>query len=211
MTEIPDGQGVIWVVWYTDYSEVYRSLNLPDPGPSAGAHLPEEAAGEQFYESHAAEWYVACGLDLPARLMGRVLETPPSGSAASLDGGESASKGSTPPPGGEPGAAGAAASGIEAVPRAAAQPKRTRRPREISKIQKAIALLRYRAEKGRQSIRIRDIASDPYVACSPQNLYKSPAFMKELKATRARSIRRGWKSEGVADSPDDSTFGGVES
>lgn len=58
----------------------------------------------------------------------------------------------------------------------------------------------------RESIRVEDIASDPYVACTAQNLYKSPEFMKEYEAAHARRIRRGWKIEGVADCPDDSTL-----
>jgi hypothetical protein len=84
---------------------------------------------------------------------------------------------------------------------AAAKSKRARRPRRISKVQRAIVILKYRAMKERESIRVEDIARE--AECSAQNLYKSPEFMKELRAARARRIRRGWKVEGVADRPDD--------
>ena len=49
------------------------------------------------------------------------------------------------------------------------------------------------------SIRVEDIADDPYVNCSAQNLYKSPEFRKEWESARERRIKRGWKVEGVAD------------
>jgi hypothetical protein len=82
--------------------------------------------------------------------------------------------------------------------------KRARRPRRISKVQRAIAILMYRANRPRQSIRVEDIAKE--AECSAQNLYKSPDFKREWDAARARRIRRGWKIEGVADCPDDSTL-----
>jgi hypothetical protein len=104
-----------------------------------------------------------------------------------------------------PPAAATDASGSKATPPAVASQKRTRGPRQISKIQRAIALLKYRAKTKQQSIRIQDIASDSFVACSAQNLYNSPEFMKEYKNARARRFRRGWKVDGVADCPDDST------
>ncbi len=85
-----------------------------------------------------------------------------------------------------------------------AKPKRARRPRRISKVQKAIVVLNYRAKNERESIRVEDIARE--AECSAQNLYKSLEFKREWDAARARRARRGWKIEGVADCPDDSTL-----
>jgi hypothetical protein len=84
------------------------------------------------------------------------------------------------------------------------QRKRTRRPKRISKVQAALVILKYRASKERESIRIEDIAAE--AACSPQNLYKSPEFKKEWGSARARRFKRGWKLDGVADCPDESTL-----
>jgi hypothetical protein len=104
----------------------------------------------------------------------------------------------------EPDAAGAAGSPRRDRQAAAAKPKRTRRPRQISKVQRAIVILMYRARKPRESIRVEDIAKE--AKCSAQNLYKSPVFKREWEGARERRIRRGWKIEGVADCPDDSTL-----
>ncbi len=82
--------------------------------------------------------------------------------------------------------------------------QKTRGPRRISKVQTALVILKYRASKARESIRVEDIAAE--AECSPQNLYKSPVFQKEWGAVRARRIRRGWKDEGVADCLDESTL-----
>jgi hypothetical protein len=81
--------------------------------------------------------------------------------------------------------------------------KRSRRRRDLSKIQKAIVILQYRARKAGESIRVEEIAAE--AGCSPQNLYDSPEFRKVLAAARNLRIRRGWKLDGVADAADDST------
>jgi hypothetical protein len=86
----------------------------------------------------------------------------------------------------------------------AAQRKRTRGPRRISKVQRAIAILTYRKQKRRESIRVEDIARE--AECTPQNLYKSPDFKEKWKRACDGRIRRGWKIEGIADCPDDSTL-----
>jgi hypothetical protein len=77
------------------------------------------------------------------------------------------------------------------------QQKRRRKPRQLSKVQKATVILKYRAKRARESIRVEDIADE--VGCSFQNLYKSPEFMNEWKSARARRIKRGWKIDGIAD------------
>jgi hypothetical protein len=132
----------------------------------------------------------------------------PSGTAAPSD----PTEGDRPPPtaagsGGEPQGdrqgAGSDASGSKALPSSGAKQKRPRGPRRISKVQTAIVILKYRAKKERESVRVEDIAEE--AKCSAQNLYKSPEFRGALKAVRARRIRCGWKTEGVADCPDDST------
>jgi hypothetical protein len=109
-----------------------------------------------------------------------------------------------PPEEGEQAAAGAGSG--SGNPPAAAKPKRTRQPRQISKVQKAIIILKYRAKRPGASIRVQDIAHE--AQCSAQNLYRSDEFKKELGAARARRLRRGWKVEGVADCPDESTLDG---
>jgi hypothetical protein len=81
---------------------------------------------------------------------------------------------------------------------------RGRKLKKLSKIQTAIVILKFRAAKARESIRIDHIANE--AGCTPQNLYKSPEFMNEFNSARARRTRRGWKIEGVADCPDDSTM-----
>jgi hypothetical protein len=97
----------------------------------------------------------------------------------------------------------------KAPPLPNAKPKRTRSPRRISKVQTAIVILKYRKKRARESIRVEDIARE--AGCSVQNLYKSPEFKKDLEAARKTRIRRGWKNEGVADCPDDSTLDEAES
>jgi hypothetical protein len=76
-------------------------------------------------------------------------------------------------------------------------------------VQKAIVILKYRAKRERESIWVEDIADE--VGCSFQNLYKSPEFMNEWRSARTRRIKRGWKTEGIADRPDDSTIDADES
>jgi hypothetical protein len=84
------------------------------------------------------------------------------------------------------------------------QQKRRRKPRRLSKVHTAIVTLKYRAKLERESIRVQDIADE--AGCSFQNLYKSLEFMSEWNSARARRIKRGWKIDGTADRPDDSTF-----
>jgi len=124
---------------------------------------------------------------------------------------EAASAPAAPPPPGDRTPAGPASTGSDGESRGdrqatdvAAESKRTRRPRRISKVQSAIAILLYRRERRRESIRVEDIAKE--AKCSAQNLYKSPEFKRFWKAAQAKRIRRGWKIEGVADCPDDSTL-----
>jgi hypothetical protein len=102
----------------------------------------------------------------------------------------------------KPGAA--PAWGTEAKPSSNTKQKRRRAPRRISKVQMAIAILNFRAKNARESIRVDDIAKE--ADCTPQNLYKSPDFQSVLKSSRARRYKRGWKIDGVADCPDDSTL-----
>jgi hypothetical protein len=106
-------------------------------------------------------------------------------------------------------AAGAAASGDQESSTVRTQSKRTRRPRRITKVQKGIVILKYRAKKMTESIRVEDIAAE--ADCTAQNLYKSPDFKREWESARERRIKRGWKVEGVADCEDESTLNGVES
>jgi hypothetical protein len=97
-----------------------------------------------------------------------------------------------------------AASGNQAPPPSNTKQKPTRGPRRISKVQKALVILKYRAKRGSESIRVEDIAAE--AGCTLQNLYKSREFKREWESARERRIRRGWKVEGVADCPDDSTL-----
>jgi hypothetical protein len=130
----------------------------------------------------------------PANRLGTPIR-PPIEPAAAGSGGE---------PRGDRQGAGAATSRSKALPSSGAKQKRPRGPREISKVQKAIVILKFWAKKERESIQVEVIAKE--AECSVQNLYKSPEFTRELKAARARRIRRGWKNEGVTDCPDDSTL-----
>jgi hypothetical protein len=102
----------------------------------------------------------------------------------------------------KPGAA--PAWGTEAKPSSNTKQKRRRAPRQISKVQLAIAILKHRAKNARESIRLDDIAKE--AGCTPQNLYKSPDFQSEWRSVRARRIKLGWKIEGVADCLDESTL-----
>jgi hypothetical protein len=86
--------------------------------------------------------------------------------------------------------------------------KRTHRPKVISKIQKAIVILKFRARRQGDSIRVEDIAAES--GCSPQNLYKSAEFQQELKRAQAQRVRRGWKIEGIADSAVDSSLDDID-
>jgi hypothetical protein len=81
--------------------------------------------------------------------------------------------------------------------------KRSRRLRELSKIQLAIAILQYRARRSNESIRVVDIAAQ--AGCSPQNLRRSAEFQRAYAIMRGQRIRRGWKIDGVADALDDAT------
>jgi hypothetical protein len=82
-------------------------------------------------------------------------------------------------------------------------PRRARRTRRLSLIQKAIVIVQYRAKRAGESLRVEEIAAE--AGCSAQNLYDSPDFRKVLAAARDWRIRRGWKLDGVADALDDST------
>jgi hypothetical protein len=131
-------------------------------------------------------------------------EETPADRPAPLTEGETTAAGTDGSPGEDRQAAAAEASGRKALPSSGAKQKRPRGPRRISKVQTAIVILQYRAKKELESIRVEDIAKE--AKCSAQNLYKSPEFMSALKAARAWRIERGWKIEGVADRPDDSTL-----
>jgi hypothetical protein len=97
-----------------------------------------------------------------------------------------------------------AALGTKAEASSNTKRKGKRGPRKLSKVQKALVILKYRAKRASESIRVEDIAIE--VDCTPQNLYKSLEFQKEWDSARARRIRRGWKVEGVADCVDESTL-----
>ncbi|HZW31003.1 MAG TPA: hypothetical protein VFF52_09870 [Isosphaeraceae bacterium] len=83
-------------------------------------------------------------------------------------------------------------------------PKRSRRRREVSLIQKAIAILIYRAKRSGESIRVEDIAVE--AGCTAQNLRRSPEFRRAFRQARDARVRRGWKIDGVADAADDATL-----
>jgi hypothetical protein len=81
--------------------------------------------------------------------------------------------------------------------------KQSRRPRKVSKIQLAIAILQYRARRSNESIRVVDVAAQ--AGCSPQNLRRSAQFQRAYASARNLRTRRGWKIDGVADAIDETT------
>jgi hypothetical protein len=82
-------------------------------------------------------------------------------------------------------------------------PRRSRHRKEVSKIQKAIAILLYRVKRSSESIRVEDLAAE--AGCTAQNLRRSPEFRRVFREAYDARVRRGWKIEGVADALDDAT------
>jgi hypothetical protein len=159
----------------------------------------------------AAAWFRKFRCSLPPKLAGvfdaRELPNSDSIEALTLAGTKPEAAGSAPPTEGKTvstEAAASTASECKAVTPSKPQPKPTRKPRRISSIQRAIAILKYRAKHANESIRIQDIAIE--TGCSFQNLYKSPDFRKEWESAREKRINRGWKVGGIADRPDNSTL-----
>jgi hypothetical protein len=84
LTAIPEGEKVRWVLWYIDFSELYRSFDVPEPKGQGGAHHPDGVSGEELGERTAARWLDDNGYDLPAILMGRTLGSGPTSRPATM-------------------------------------------------------------------------------------------------------------------------------
>jgi hypothetical protein len=81
--------------------------------------------------------------------------------------------------------------------------ERSRSPKRLSKVRRAIVILQFRAARPGESIQIGDIARE--AGCSVQNLHQAEAFMRvyrEACALRAGAVRRGRKVDGAVDGPE---------